>query len=110
MKTEKKCFSCQNKAPYTLKNSLLLHKNIYETTGVSFWFFKESENDKVKIADNESFNKILPKIKDNDGAEWRHISEFGNATNENVSKNIANAKPKAIKPKSQPKRVRKPLE
>lgn len=97
MKT--KCFSCQNDAPYSLKNSLQIHKDLYEKTGVVYWFFKEEENGKVKIADNESFKKILPKIKDNVGGQWCHIAEFGTTTDENIFGDNSNKKPKAVKPK-----------
>ncbi len=110
MKKIEECFSCQKKASYTLKNSLLLHKSIYETNGQVFWYFKENENDKVKICDNESFKKILPKIRDIEGANWCHIAEFGATTDEDFSKNTSNAKSKITKPKSKPARVRKPLE
>ena len=98
MKT--KCFSCQNNAPYSLKNSLQIHKDLYEKTGVVYWFFKEEENGKVKIADNESFNKILPKIKNNIGVQWCHIAEFGTTTDENILGNNPNEKPKTVKQKS----------
>jgi hypothetical protein len=98
MKT--KCFSCQNDAPYSLKNSLQIHKDLYEKTGVVYWFFKEEENGKVKIADNESFNKILPKIKDNIGVQWCHIAEFGTTADENILRDNPNEKLETAKPKS----------
>ena len=97
MKT--KCFSCQNNAPYSLKNSLQIHKDLYEKTGVVYWFFKEEENGKVKIADNESFNNILPKIKNNIGVQWCHIAEFGTTTDENILRDNTNEKPKTVKQK-----------
>jgi hypothetical protein len=106
----KECFSCQKNAPQTTKELLSLHKKIYEQKGIVFWFYKESEKSQIKIADDTSFKNILPKIKDNDGAEWCHISEFGNATNDNVFENTSNQEPEIVKPKSKSKRVRKPLD
>jgi hypothetical protein len=106
----KKCFSCQHGAHQTVLSSLELHKKIYEQTGKVFWFFKESKDGQTKIASDGSFKVIKEKIKNNVGAEWSHIAEFGHAVNDNVSKDTPNKKPKAIKSKRPPKTVRKPLE
>lgn len=107
---KKKCFSCQHGANSTLLSSLELHKKIYDTTGKVFWFFKEGTNGQTKIASDGSFKIIKEQIKDNVGAEWSHIAEFGQSSNDNVSKDTPNKKSKAIAPKSKSKRTRKPLE
>jgi hypothetical protein len=107
---KKKCFSCQEGAPFTITNLLQLHKNIFEQTGQVFWYFKNELNGQTKIADNESFKKILPNLQQNDGAEWCHIAEFGATKNDNVSKNTSNKGYNTAKSKSKPARVRKPLE
>jgi len=106
----KECFSCQKNAPQTTKELLSLHKRIYEQKGISFWFYRESENGQIKISDDASFKSILPKIKENVGAEWCHIAEFGNATNDNVFENTTDKEPEFIKPKSKQKRTRKSLD
>jgi hypothetical protein len=107
---KKECFSCQKNAPKNTFDLLSLHKRIYDTKGISFWFYKESEKGQTLITDEASFKKILPKIKDNIGAEWSHIAEFGNVTNDNIPKDIANAEPIVIKHKSKPKRLKKSLD
>jgi hypothetical protein len=107
---KKKCFSCQHGANSTLLSSLELHKKIYDTTGKVFWFFKESKEGQTKIASDESFKIIKEQIKDNAGAEWSHIAEFGQPSNDNLSKNTANKKSKAVASESKSKRTRKPLE
>ena len=95
MKNE--CFSCQKNAPINTIQRLELHKRIYEQTGKVFYYFRESINGKTKIADNESFKSILPRIKKNKGSEWCHIAEFGQSTNDNVLGNTNDAKPKITK-------------
>jgi hypothetical protein len=105
-----KCFSCQKGAPKTVIDMLLLHKKIYETTGKVYWFFRESETGQTKIANDKSFKVILPTIRENNGAEWRHIAEFGNVTNDNVSKHIEDEKPKTSKRKSKKRNAGESLE
>lgn len=95
----KECFSCQQNAPLSLKQRLELHLKIYNQTGEVFWFFKESTNDNVKIADAKSFSKILEQIKDNEGAQWCHIAEFGQSNNDNVFRDTKDEKPKTTKPR-----------
>jgi len=107
---KKQCFSCQRTASNSLKLELELHKRKFEQTGKVYWFYKENKEETTKIANNESFNKILGQIKDNDGAEWCHIAEFGNAINDNVHKNNSNKKSKTSTPKSKPKATRRSLE
>ena len=94
---KKECFSCQKSAPKTVQDSLRLYKKIYEQTGRSFYFYKESENGKIKVADSESFKVVLPKFKNNKGANWCHIAEFGAVENDNVFGDSENAKLKATK-------------
>ena len=97
MKNE--CFSCQKTAPQSIQERLALHKRIFEQTGEVFYFFRENTNGQTKITDAKSFNTILEQIKNNEGAEWCHIAEFGQSTNDNVSKHTKDKKPEIIKRK-----------
>ena len=107
---KKECFSCQKNAPKNTFDLLSLHKRIYDQKGLVFWFYKENEKSKIFITDEFSFKKILPTIKDNIGAEWCHIAEFGSAANDNFPENITNTESLFVKQKSKPKRTKKPLE
>ncbi len=104
MKKKNKCFSCQHGANSTTLNSLELHQKIWKDTGKVFWFFKENKDGQTKIASDESFKIIKEQIKDNVGAEWSHIAEFGHAVNDNVSKDNRNEKLKTVASESKPKR------
>jgi len=107
---EKECFSCQKGAPLTVKERLILHKRLYEQTGKGFWFFREGLTGQTKIANDKSFETILPSLKEIEGSEWCHIAEFGHVVNDNVSKDNTRQKPKAIKSESKPKRTRGALD
>lgn len=100
----KKCFSCQLGANQTTLTSLEIHKRDYEQTGQVYWFYKADKDSQTQIADDDSFRKIKERIKDNEGAEWSHIAEFGRTSNDNVPENTQNKKSKAFTSKRKPKK------
>lgn len=73
---KKQCFSCQKNAPRNDIQRLEYYQKRYNENGEVFYFYKENENDKLRIADANSFKNILPELKTIPTAEWAHIADF----------------------------------
>lgn len=72
----KECFSCQKNAPKTDIERLRQYKRMYDNKEGSYFFYKESKNDTLKIIDAKEFQTILPILKKKRTSNWAHIADF----------------------------------
>lgn len=73
------CFTCGENKDMNTVSLLIMYKEASEKTGKQFWFYKDVNDNEIKIMDNDSFREFKDKNKklfSSGKIEFSRIDEF----------------------------------